>query len=338
MSVTATNPEAEPGAYTELTNELAKVLAAVEACDGDGQTESPPATTAALSVLARLGFIHAGQDGGWFAETAGREALAARKAAAVAAARQKLINAYAAVVAELHAIADAIDAVPVDGLAELTVAITISTKLYGRGAGCDPVKVATVDAVAMALLGKTATSHPLSDFMNHKAEGRRGPVEVEVHAFIDDPTVARREQADREREAELERLRTELAELRAAAVGGLDADRDQHKPTGASTVDPGGTREWLVWSHHHSMWWRANGSGYCGDAAGAGRYTFAEADEACSRRSWPDDEHPPEVAVVLAPGIWPDPDLMRGLIAVATSTAVARRRRTQAGAATEAGA
>lgn len=103
MSVTATNPAADTTAYTELTDELAKVLAAVEASD-DGQIETPPGTTAALSVLARLGFIHATHDGGWFAETAGREALAAREAAAAAAARKKLVDSYAAVVAELHAI------------------------------------------------------------------------------------------------------------------------------------------------------------------------------------------------------------------------------------------
>jgi hypothetical protein len=128
------------------------------------------------------------------------EVLAARKAAAE----------YGAVVAELRRVADAIDAMPVGDLALPVVELKISTRLYERIPAVDAVKIATVDAVAMAVLGRAAQTEATSqDWMYHIAMEQRGPVNVKVWEIIADPKV-------RERESELERLRAEVAELRAA--------------------------------------------------------------------------------------------------------------------------
>lgn len=226
MSLTTT-----PAVTTEpeLTDELAEVLAAVLAGTiGASPSDSPAAEltaveirraertrdkqNAALSVLRQLGYVHPTHDGGWFLEHAGREALAARDAAKEAARVQALRALYAAAVAELHNVADALDAVAPDGLAELTVELKISTKLYARTPAMDAAKIATVDAIALAVLGRVAkTEAPYSgqEWMYHKAEERRGPVLVNVSEMIADPKV-------HERESEVERLRAELADVRAA--------------------------------------------------------------------------------------------------------------------------
>lgn len=56
-------------------------------------------------------------------------------------------------------------------------------------------------------------------------------------------------------------------------------------------------KTWLVWSNEHRCWWGPKFSGYTGDVWQAGRYTRAQAVEACGRRSWAPGQPPPEVMV-----------------------------------------
>lgn len=112
---------------------------------------------------------------------------------------------YAAAARELRRIADALDGMTTDGLAELWVTLDISTAMT-RLPSNDSVKIATVDAIALAVLDQVAaTEAPSSavdrDWLYHQAQdARRGPVTVRVWEMISDPRVA-----------ELERLRAELA-------------------------------------------------------------------------------------------------------------------------------
>ena len=84
------------------------------------------------------------------------------------------------------------------------------------------------------------------------------------------------------------------------------------------------SRDWLVWSHGHGMWHGPGGRGYRANPLEAGRFTWVEAQRICSLRSWPDDEHPPEVAVLASLPRLPD-GLMEVLIKRATSDAIAHR-------------
>lgn len=125
---------------------------------------------------------------------------------------------YTAVAAELHRIADALAAMSVAGLADLHVRLDISPALHERNAQVDPLKVATVDAVALAVLGRAAAAEETftnTDWIYHKAE-KIGPVGIRVFALVEDPGV-------REQKSEIERLRAELAEAKrqlAATPGG----------------------------------------------------------------------------------------------------------------------
>jgi hypothetical protein len=110
----------------------------------------------------------------------------------------------------------------------------------------------------------------------------------------------------------------ELARAMLAAVTSLSAGRSE------PSEDRFNTPDWLVWSHHHGMWHGPNGSGYRRSPHEAGRFTWAEAQRICSLRSWPDEEHPPEVAVLASLPRLPD-GLMEVLIQRATSDAVAHR-------------
>lgn len=212
----------------ELTDELAEVLAAVADNTLDLASEPDDAEPAwrrrqavekraarltALSLLEHLGYVSTDDDGEWFDTPAGREALAARQAALEAETRRKVAASYEAVAAELHAIADAIASVPTGGLVELQLDLRIQTTYAARDEQ-NPAKVATVDAVADVLLDASAVTSQLgsSDTWQHKVEGRRGPIKVEVYSFVEDPSAREREQAERERAAELDRLRAELAE------------------------------------------------------------------------------------------------------------------------------
>jgi hypothetical protein len=70
-------------------------------------------------------------------------------------------------------------------------------------------QVATCDAIAVALFGKPGEARNMSNgTWHHNAAGHVGPVAVSTYTAITAP-------ADREREAELERLKAELAERQA---------------------------------------------------------------------------------------------------------------------------
>lgn len=58
---------------------------------------------------------------------------------------------------------------------------------------------------------------------------------------------------------------------------------------------------YLIWSHEHGLWWRANRSGYAVAVKDAGRYTRAEAIKICAgtRDGWTDDGRPSEIPVRL---------------------------------------
>lgn len=74
-----------------------------------------------------------------------------------------------------------------------------------------PAIIATVDAIAMALLDKPSEDHRMSDGTFHRdAKGRRGRISVSILTSIADPNAVDPEQ-------EIARLRAENAELRAKA-------------------------------------------------------------------------------------------------------------------------
>lgn len=131
-------------------------------------------------------------------------------------------NPYASIAAELHRLADRIATVRGNDLADLHVELRITTKLGGQAPDVCAAKVATVDAVALALLdrpGALVETGPTHDWVYHKAESMRGPVKVDVFELITDPRV-------QETQSELDRLRAEVAELRARAaeLTGLTVD------------------------------------------------------------------------------------------------------------------
>lgn len=72
---------------------------------------------------------------------------------------------------------------------------------------------------------------------------------------------------------------------------------------GRTTVAPPSAPLYLVRSLEHNIWWRRGGCGFTADVSAAGRFTLAQARNACSRRSWKSPVRPPEV-YVLAPECW----------------------------------
>jgi hypothetical protein len=115
---------------------------------------------------------------------------------------------YAEPAAELHRIADDVASITGD-MPGLYLALNVSP--YGRDLG-DDAKTAAVDAIATALLGVRARTRQMSSgSWHHTAHGRRGPVHLSIYDAVSDP-------ATRDKDAELERLRAENAELRRAAV------------------------------------------------------------------------------------------------------------------------
>jgi hypothetical protein len=84
----------------------------------------------------------------------------------------------------------------------------------------------------------------------------------------------------------------------------------------------------LVWSNKHGCWWRPNRAGYTGDDRVAGRYTKAEADEICGRRTW-DATEPPEVAIACPPlsvlASREAPKILDGLVKAETARRIAER-------------
>lgn len=107
------------------------------------------------------------------------------------------------IAADLRRIADAFD---------LIEAVELEAKPYVevsmQPGGSDDLVIARTDAIARALFGTTGAVQQMSDGVWHyKAAGRYGVIGVDVYDRISDP-------GQRERDAELERLRAEVAELR----------------------------------------------------------------------------------------------------------------------------
>lgn len=94
-------------------------------------------------------------------------------------------------------------------------------------------------------------------------------------------------------------------------------------------TEPEPAPEWLIWSHEHGSWWAPESRGYRDNVADAGRYTRAEAEHACSLRSWAAPDRPPEVMVQAPPTAllgWPGlGKVMRLGIEAATVEAIAMR-------------
>lgn len=84
------------------------------------------------------------------------------------------------------------------------------------------------------------------------------------------------------------------------------------------------SQDWLVWSHAHGMWHGPNGRGYRANPLEAGRFTWVEAQRIAALRSWPDDEHPPEVVVLASLPRLPE-GLMETLVRRATLDAITER-------------
>lgn len=117
---------------------------------------------------------------------------------------------YAAYAAELHRIADDLNALAGRGLAAAYVSIDIHPH---RAEGTDEQITAEVDAVATALLGRPGETYRLSGgSYHHGARNDCEPVRVAVYNSVSDPDT-------RQRNAELAALRAELAALRDTPVG-----------------------------------------------------------------------------------------------------------------------
>lgn len=123
------------------------------------------------------------------------------------------LDPYALVAAELHRIADRVATLAGAGLPQPAVSLNI---LPGGHDDADArTLVARIDRVAAALQVGPATTRQLSGGAFHHgnsfATQWRGPVTVAVFDEVPDPTAA-------ERDAELERLRAELAALHDAVT------------------------------------------------------------------------------------------------------------------------
>lgn len=126
---------------------------------------------------------------------------------------------YNAVAAELHRVADAIARMEIPaGIAMSDVELRIKPAVFDRDPVSDAAKKATVDTVARAVLDAPGVIVPTlgaHDWVYYRAERTTGPIKVDVFALVDDPK-------GHERQSELERLRAEVAELRAAASSVAD--------------------------------------------------------------------------------------------------------------------
>jgi hypothetical protein len=109
---------------------------------------------------------------------------------------------YADLATFLHSIADCIDASPVRDQQDPYVMLSI----LPSGKHDEPIRVAQVDALLKAILGKPGEPRPNGDTWQHSGRGSVGPVEVSIHTRVVGP------QPD-EVQAELIRLRARVAEL-----------------------------------------------------------------------------------------------------------------------------
>jgi hypothetical protein len=114
-----------------------------------------------------------------------------------------MTDVYAEIAAQLRHMADDLDGLAGVGLP----APYFSIDIHPHGESDEQI-VATVDAVATALLGTPGETYPVSGGFHHGHRGRRGPIWIGVYERVSDP-------AERERAAELARLRTEVAVYRS---------------------------------------------------------------------------------------------------------------------------
>jgi hypothetical protein len=107
---------------------------------------------------------------------------------------------------ELRAIADSLDTLAEMPLNRLWVRVDIQPS----GTDDDEQKIATIDAIGQAVVGKAGTVRVMSDGVSyhHDASGTLGTVVFSVFSSVASP-------AERERLAEVTRLRAELDELKA---------------------------------------------------------------------------------------------------------------------------
>jgi hypothetical protein len=109
-------------------------------------------------------------------------------------------NGYEAVVAELRRIADALETVP-PGFGPEYTSFSIHAGKHGKAAAA-----VAVDAVAMAVLGKSGKTERMSGgTYHHGASGPFAPINVKVFQQVPGPEAS-----------ELEQLRARVAELEAA--------------------------------------------------------------------------------------------------------------------------
>jgi hypothetical protein len=109
----------------------------------------------------------------------------------------------AAIAADLRLLADALDTVP-------DVEITSNYVTFGiQPGGSDDEVMGRTDAISQALFGTPGKpQHMHGDTWHYNAEGCIGLVAVDIYDSIADP-------AQRERDAEWEKLRARVAELEA---------------------------------------------------------------------------------------------------------------------------
>jgi hypothetical protein len=126
---------------------------------------------------------------------------------------------YAELAAELRRTADDIEKLIGSGL-PMPSFIQLSVQ-PGTHAGDETTRVA-IDTWALALLGRHGSLHKMSDGTYHyDAEARRGPLSVQLYNSVSTEWALAAEHGEEiaKREAEIERLRAELAALKPAEYG-----------------------------------------------------------------------------------------------------------------------
>lgn len=115
---------------------------------------------------------------------------------------------YAELAAELRRIADDLEPLDERGVAPLS---SVSLNFQPGPFRPEQETTATVDAIGLALLGQPGAPMEMSGgSYHHDARGRRGSISVGAFTSVSSPQ-------ERERQAELERLRAEVERLRGQA-------------------------------------------------------------------------------------------------------------------------
>lgn len=132
-------------------------------------------------------------------------------------------NFYSDLAGELHSIADDLATLTNRDLPELVVTLT----LQPRGRRTDNETIAFLDTLGTALLGNPGVTAELlsGDAWHHRVRGGRGPVSITAFEAVTSPEQRAQERERAELEAEVARLRAELAAtIHGWAPAGLPAD------------------------------------------------------------------------------------------------------------------